>query len=296
MASTHLRHARLALYPLTVVFCVASVACGTAACFDYILMDQALFAIDQGTQVTSKSLVRAVLCNCVAGGLAIIISGIASAMDLRRPLQRPSRALRWLLRLSSVLTMLLYLASAILLTIITATRDIKVTGDLRGWNTRPIDIYWEHRKTRREYRKNTRAVAAVIFAWLAWVSLAASCIALCVGGEECERVSEPKGVQSGRSDGARGPAIGAPDGATAPYNTEQVRQAAVPAHGGEAAPLNAKKVAQKSGPTAQDTTRAAVKPAFQQPKPAYTAPGLIDGTMDRTPYAAPAAGIAPRPR
>ena len=110
--------------------------------------------------------------NIFAGVFVAFIFGAAFFFDLFWPERKESRGVRIAWKTCGVLATCFHLASALTLTIITATHRSHLKGqEPQGTH------YWVHQYSKASeaplvYKHNARAIAAVVFVWLGWVSVA----------------------------------------------------------------------------------------------------------------------------
>lgn len=112
--------------------------------------------------------------NIFAGIFVAFIFGAAFFFDLFWPERKESKSVMLAWKICGVLAVIFHLAAALTLTVITATHR----STIRTQSGAVIDneqFWWNHYRKHSEapliYRHNGRAVAAVVFVWLGWVSV-----------------------------------------------------------------------------------------------------------------------------
>lgn len=74
-------------------------------------------------------------------------------------------------KICGVLSVIFHLASALTLTVITATHSAYIVGVSRERGQQLVGQFHKDGGVPIEYRHNGRAIAAVVFVWLGWVSV-----------------------------------------------------------------------------------------------------------------------------
>lgn len=125
--------------------------------------------------VSNDDYVGAASYNIFAGVFVAFIFGAAFFFDLIWPERKESRGVRIAWKVCGVLAAIFHLASALTITIITATRQSHVRNAQTG-QISPREHYWwnqyhKHSEAPLDYSKNARAVTAVVFAWLGTCSV-----------------------------------------------------------------------------------------------------------------------------
>ena len=143
--------------------------------------------------------------NIFAGVFVASIFGAAFFFDLFWPERKESKAVRISWKACGVLAVIFHLASAVLITIITATHQSYITdGHHNRFDADRTAYWWSHYTKHGEapliYKHNARAIAAVVFAWLGWCSIVPSCILLFLGIDNAERGPGPKSEHARRRD------------------------------------------------------------------------------------------------
>lgn len=132
---------------------------------DYIDQQNLVSRLDSRATVHNNDYIGAASYNIFAGVFVATIFGAAFFFDLFWPERTESAAVRLAWKICSVLAIFFVGASAFELTVITATHSAFVSGvDV----SRGEDLAGEFQKdggAPLKYRKNARAVAAVVFLW-----------------------------------------------------------------------------------------------------------------------------------
>ena len=109
--------------------------------------------------------------NIFAGVFVAFIFGAAFFFDLFWPERKETRGVRIAWKTCGVLAAVFHFASALTLTIITATHQSHISPG--GPDAQ--EILWSHYSKHKEaqliYKHNPRAIAAVVFAWLGTCSV-----------------------------------------------------------------------------------------------------------------------------
>ncbi|KAK5733643.1 hypothetical protein LTR17_009496 [Elasticomyces elasticus] len=192
----HLRRTKFAVYQCALIFCVVSESLGTAVLSDYIQMERKIQTIDHTAHVYNNDYVGAGSYNIFAGVFVAFIFGAAFFFDLIWPERYESQGVRWAWKICGVLATVFHLASALTLTVITATHRSRITGVSPARATELLHMYSKYREAPLIYRHNGRAVAAVVFVWLGWVSVAASCVLLFLSINNVEKGPGPKSAHA----------------------------------------------------------------------------------------------------
>jgi len=111
--------------------------------------------------------------NIFAGVFVAFIFGAAFFFDLFWPERHENKGVRVAWKVCGVLATIFHLADALVLTIITATHSSYVTGVSQEQANTLISQAKKSSEAPLVYRHNPRAVAAVVFVWLGWVSVVA---------------------------------------------------------------------------------------------------------------------------
>lgn len=115
--------------------------------------------------------------NIFAGVFVAFIFGAAFFFDLIWPERHESRGVLIAWKVCGVLATIFHLASALTLTVITVRQRSYVVPHIAPFDPQ---FWWrkytKHAEAPLIYRHNGRAVAAVVFVWLGWVSVAARCV------------------------------------------------------------------------------------------------------------------------
>ncbi|KAK7547140.1 hypothetical protein IWX49DRAFT_106747 [Phyllosticta citricarpa] len=170
----HLRRTKFIVYQLAMILCVVSESLGTAVLSDYLNEQRYIEGMEPGAHVHNNDYVGAGSYNIFVGIWVAFIFGSAFFFDLFWPERREIPGVRKAWRITSVLSCAFTLSSAIVFTVITATRSVHISGipEDRG---RQLASQWPKAKTNPlEYRKNPRAIASIVFLWIGtlftWVS------------------------------------------------------------------------------------------------------------------------------
>lgn len=170
----HLRRTKFIVYQLAMILCVVSESLGTAVLSDYLNEQRFIEGAHPGVRVHNNDYVGAGSYNIFVGIFVAFIFGSAFFFDLFWPERREIPGVRKAWRITSVLSCAFTLSSAIVFTVITATRSVHITGvsSARG---QELASQWPKNKTNPLlYRKNPRAVASIVFLWIGtlftWVS------------------------------------------------------------------------------------------------------------------------------
>ncbi|KAF2209501.1 hypothetical protein CERZMDRAFT_46797 [Cercospora zeae-maydis SCOH1-5] len=177
----HLRRTRFIIYQCAMIFCVTSESLGTAALSDYIDSQNLVAQLDPRVYVFNNDYIGAASYNIFSGIFVATIFGAAFFFDLFWPERRESRAVLLSWQICAVLAAVFSLASALTLTEITSVhcgyfRGPEGVND--GYGQELLDQYTKDGGTPLCYRKNPRAVAAVVFAWLGWLGVLGSCVVM----------------------------------------------------------------------------------------------------------------------
>jgi len=238
---------------------------------DYIDMERKIQTeTNNGAKVHNNDYVGAGSYNIFAGVFVAFVFGAAFFFDLIWPERHENQTVRWAWKICGILATIFHLASALTLTIITATHRSTITGVSPARATQLLHTFSKYKEAPLLYRHNGRAVAAVVFVWLGWVSVAASCILLFLGIANVESGSGPKSAHAeGRED---------------------AHWRATHTHDPEAAMSEAEKSADTRAPS-HDTVASEAEKSVQEPEATHSALQRLDEAQDSTPYATPAAEL-----
>ncbi|KAK3679395.1 hypothetical protein LTR78_000956 [Recurvomyces mirabilis] len=199
----HLRRTKLAVYQCALIFCVISESLGTAALSDYISIQrhvQTYFRAPTGPYPDlyfhNNDYVAAGSYNIWAGVFVAFIFGAAFFFDLIWPERYENKSVRVAWKVTGVLAVMFHLASAILLTIVTITHRSYCSGVDAATCESFVATSKKAKEAPMVYGKNGRAVAAVVFVWLGWLSVLASCILLFAGIKNTEYGLGPKSAHA----------------------------------------------------------------------------------------------------
>ncbi|KAK8167473.1 hypothetical protein BC567DRAFT_265183 [Phyllosticta citribraziliensis] len=189
----HLRRTKFIVYQLAMILCVVSESLGTAVlsgkshAFPFLALERTypstttslshprfIEGAHPGVRVHNNDYVGAGSYNIFVGVFVAFIFGSAFFFDLFWPERREIPGVRKAWRITSVLSCAFTLSSAIVFTVITATRSVHITG-VSAARGQELASQWPKNKTNPLlYRKNPRAVASIVFLWIGtlftWVS------------------------------------------------------------------------------------------------------------------------------
>nr|POF13235.1 hypothetical protein CFP56_10382 [Quercus suber] len=174
----HLRRTKFIVYQCALIFCVVSESLGTAVLSDYIDEQSLIQRLDSNAHQHNDDYVGAASYNIFAGIFVAFIFGGAFFFDLFWPARKENYGVRLAWKICGVLSVIFYLASALTLTVITATHSAYVTGVSEARGQALAGQFHKDGGVPLEYKHNGRAIAAVVFAWLGWVSVVGSCVLL----------------------------------------------------------------------------------------------------------------------
>ncbi|KAI5361016.1 hypothetical protein Slin14017_G091910 [Septoria linicola] len=204
----HLRRTKFIVYQCALIFCVVSESLGTAALSDYVDSQKYVAQLDETVYVYNNDYIGAASYNIFAGVLVAFIFGAAFFFDLFWPERHESKSVLLAWKVCGVLSTVFYLASALTLTVITAKNCGYFRGPLGvndGYGQQLLSQFTKDGGTPLCYRKNSRAVAAVVFAWVGWVSVLGSCILLFYSISHTERGLGPKSTHARVRDAEKAP-------------------------------------------------------------------------------------------
>jgi hypothetical protein len=145
---------------------------------DYIDMQDRISRVSsKRIQVYNNNYVGAASYNIFAGVFVAFIFGAAFFFDLFWPARKESRGVRMAWKVCGVLAVIFHLGAALALTVITAKYRCNMSDNHgRTMLGQDEQLYWwrqysKHDEAQLRYRNNARAVTAVVFAWLGWVSV-----------------------------------------------------------------------------------------------------------------------------
>lgn len=142
---------------------------------DYVDQQEYIHNLDDHAIEYNDDYVGIASFNIFVGVYVATIFGAAFFFDLFWPERHESRAVRLAWKICSVLACVMVLATALALTIITATHEAYVTGVNADEAETLLRLYGG---SPLEYRHNGRAVAAVVFIWLGLPATVASTVIL----------------------------------------------------------------------------------------------------------------------
>ncbi|OJJ80415.1 uncharacterized protein ASPGLDRAFT_51628 [Aspergillus glaucus CBS 516.65] len=172
----HLRRTKMIVYQIAMILCVCSEAVGTAALSDYLDQQSQIQGQHPGVKVHNNDFIGAASYNIWAGVSVAWVFGGAFFFDLFWPERHEDRGIRWAWKFCAVAESIMMLASALAMTIITATHSAEITGT----DAASARQYWEEsmKKPALRYYTNPKAVASVVLAWPGVVGTIASTIIL----------------------------------------------------------------------------------------------------------------------
>ncbi|GAB1738567.1 hypothetical protein NU219Hw_g3371t1 [Hortaea werneckii] len=192
----HLRRTKFVVYQLALIFCVVSESLGTSALSNYVDEQKFVKGRNSDAYVYNNDYVGAASYNIFAGVFVAFIFGALFFFDLFWPERHESKSVRIAWKVCGVLAALAHLASALVITIITASHQGYVTGVSQEEGDELVSQYGKASATPLNYKKNGRAVAAVVFAWLGWCSIVPSCILLFLSIHNAEKGLGPKSAHA----------------------------------------------------------------------------------------------------
>lgn len=183
----HLRRTKFIVYQCALIFCVVSESLGTDVLSDYVDQQKYLKGRNSDAYEYNNDYVGIASYNIFAGIFVAFVFGAAFFFDLIWPERHEDKGIRDAWKICAVVASIFYLASAIGMTVITATRSAYVTGIGARESATLLAGYKKSSETPLSYKANGRAVAAVVFAWLGWVSTAASAVILIMAKNHDEK-------------------------------------------------------------------------------------------------------------
>ncbi|KAK8199321.1 hypothetical protein IWZ00DRAFT_11516 [Phyllosticta capitalensis] len=189
----HLRRTKFIVYQLAMILCVVSESLGTAVLSDYLNEQKFIEGKQPGTHVHNNDYIGAASYNIFVGIWVAFIFGSAFFFDLFWPERREIKGVRKAWRITSVMSCAFTLSSAIVFTVITATRRVHVEG-VSYARAEVLASQWPKRKSNPfEYRKNPRAVASIVFLWIGTIFTWISTIILYLSLSHDEKVGPKSG-------------------------------------------------------------------------------------------------------
>lgn len=188
----HLRRTKLIVYQCAMIFCVISESLGTAVlsggltsalfalktlltprcCADYTSGQRHIQGItNQKYYVSNNDYVGAASYNIFAGVFVAFIFGAAFFFDLIWPERHESTSVRIAWKACGVLAVIFHFAAALTITIITATRTSYITGMTPSEQQELWSQYGKYKEAPLDYKHNSRAIAAVVFAWPGFIAV-----------------------------------------------------------------------------------------------------------------------------
>lgn len=187
---------------------------------------------DKQIRVYNNDYVGAASYNIFAGVFVAFIFGAAFFFDLIWPQRKESRSVLIAWKVCGVLAVIFHLASALTLTIITAKHVSKIRGDYgrSALSHDEVQHWWrqysKHSEAPLVYRHNPRAIPAVVFVWLGWISVLPSCLLLFLGIENKENGPGPTSRHAREQDAS---AISAEEGSMSDPEKKSVEDPTLPA-------------------------------------------------------------------
>lgn len=226
----HLRRTKFIVYQCAMIFCVVSESLGTAALSgthaqvshpphtpltppDYVDQQAFVESRDPSASLHNNDYIGAASYNIFVGIYVATIFGSAFFFDLFWPERHESPAVKLAWRLCSLLAIALTLASALALSVITATHAAYVTGVAPA---RARTLVAAYNGSPLQYRRNGRSIASLVFLWLGFPSVVASTVLLWMSLAHNDRLG-PKSTHARDAEKRFG---GAPvvDGVAQPQN------------------------------------------------------------------------------
>lgn len=171
----HLRRTKFIVYQCAMIFCVVSESLGTAALSDYVDQQAFVEKRDTNASVHNDDYIGAASYNIFVGIYVATIFGSGFFFDLFWPERHETPAVKLAWRICSVLACVFALASALALTVVTATHAAHVSGVDAARARQLLDAYGG---SPLRYRSNGRAIASVVFLWPGFLSTVASTVLL----------------------------------------------------------------------------------------------------------------------
>ncbi|KXL42119.1 hypothetical protein M433DRAFT_72222 [Acidomyces richmondensis BFW] len=167
----HLRRTKFIVYQCALIFCVVSESLGTNVLSDYIDQQQFIQSRAPGSYEYNNNYVGAASYNIFAGIYVAFIFGAAFFLDLFWPGRYESKSVRIAWKTTGFLAVLIHLASAITLTCITFIGSAYITGIGQSRARHLLSEFKKDGGVPLRYSHNGRAIAAVVFVWLGWLSV-----------------------------------------------------------------------------------------------------------------------------
>lgn len=167
----HLRRTKFIIYQCALIFCVVSESLGTAALSDYVDQQKFLKNSDPAALEYNNDYIGVASYNIWSGIFVAFIFGAAFFFDLIWPERYEAPGVRMAWKICSVLAVVFYTADAFALTIITARNSAYVNGVDAARAQSLLSGFKKFKESPLVYKENGRAVAAVVFVWLGFVSV-----------------------------------------------------------------------------------------------------------------------------
>ncbi|KAF1996503.1 hypothetical protein P154DRAFT_310380 [Amniculicola lignicola CBS 123094] len=168
----HLRRTKFTVYQLAMIFCVVSESLGTAALSDYIDEQDDIAKLYPGAHVHNNNFVGAFSYNIFVGVFVATIFGSGFFFDLFWPERHESPSVKLAWKICSILSCIFTLSSALLITIIVATKSAYVTGPNAAAATEYL--HRTQHDSPLSYKHNPRGIASVVFIWPGFLATVAS--------------------------------------------------------------------------------------------------------------------------
>jgi len=169
----HLRRTKFIVYQLAMIFCVVSESLGTSAIDDYVHQQRKIASLDKAAHEHNDDYIGAGSYNIFCGIFVATIFGGAFFFDLIWPERHEDKGVRIAWKISGVVAAAAWLAASIAMTIVTTGRAAYVTGVSPERAQELLQQYKKYNESPLDYRHNPRAVAAIVFSWLGFVSTVA---------------------------------------------------------------------------------------------------------------------------
>lgn len=193
----HLRREKMIIYQLAMIFCVISESVGTSAMDDYNKQQRYIQEIQPTSYVYNNDFIGIGSYNIFVGIAVATIFGAAFFFDLFWPTRHESPSVRLAWKISAIVVTIAALADAIALTIIVATRSIKVIGIPPDVIASVLAPYFHGLKPNPVYRHNSYCVGSVVLLWIGAAACVPSCIVLFKGHRYEDRMAhKEKGISS----------------------------------------------------------------------------------------------------
>ncbi|KAK5107808.1 hypothetical protein LTR62_000676 [Meristemomyces frigidus] len=197
-----LRRSKLVFYSLLqLLYFISQVLCAVVV-MDSMKMERAVHNnMYPGVDLYDHGYMTAAIVYLLASSFVSAVFGMALFLELFWPVRDESRLARTIGRVLAALALGFRLLAATLLTTVTAGGGLSCSGvDAQQVCRTVISHSRGHGELPLEYRHDGRAVAAMVFAWLAWQCAIASTILLFAGMEYTKQSVSEKAVASQEAD------------------------------------------------------------------------------------------------